>query len=173
MAYTPTSWKTGDTIDADKLNHIEEGIAALNDVTGATGTHWFTTGVDVQSGGTVNLTDITIPTGQHPAVNDLLADGHGDVYNLATVTDTAVTVGNALPINLKGPKGDKGDPGTAGVKGEKGDPGTAGAPGAKGADGKSVTAIALTKDANGAITGGTATLSDNSTIAITVTTAKA
>lgn len=48
-----------------------------------------------------------------------------------------------------------------GVKGEKGDPG---------ADGKSITAIALTVDGDGKVTGGTATLSDNSTIAITVTT---
>jgi hypothetical protein len=52
--------------------------------------------------------------------------------------------------------------------GPKGDPGAAGT---KGADGKSITAITLTKDGSGAITGGTATLSDKSTIAITVTTA--
>ena len=26
MAYTPTNWKCGDTITADKMNHIEEGI---------------------------------------------------------------------------------------------------------------------------------------------------
>lgn len=49
--------------------------------------------------------------------------------------------------------------------------GPAGAKGAAGADGKSVKAIALTVDADGKVTGGTATLSDNSTLAITVTTA--
>lgn len=68
---------------------------------------------------------------------------------------------------LKGDKGDKGD------KGEKGDTGAAGAKGAtgaKGADGKSVTAISLTTDADGKVTGGTCTLSDSSSIAITVTT---
>jgi len=27
MYYTKTNWKTGDTITADKLNHIEDGIA--------------------------------------------------------------------------------------------------------------------------------------------------
>lgn len=43
--------------------------------------------------------------------------------------------------------------------------------GAAGADGKSVKAIALTVDGDGKVTGGTATLSDNSTLAITVTTA--
>lgn len=61
---------------------------------------------------------------------------------------------------VQGPKGDKGD------TGPKGD---TGAQGPAGADGKSVKAIALTTNAEGAVTGGTATLSDNSTIQITVT----
>lgn len=56
-----------------------------------------------------------------------------------------------------------------GVKNEQAGP--AGAKGAAGADGKSVKAIALTVDGDGKVTGGTATLSDNSTLAITVTTA--
>lgn len=30
MAYVPTEWQTGDVIDAEKLNHAEEGIAAAN-----------------------------------------------------------------------------------------------------------------------------------------------
>lgn len=46
--------------------------------------------------------------------------------------------------------------------------GTNGTPGAKGADGKYITAIALTKDETGAITGGTATMNDKTTVAITV-----
>lgn len=58
--------------------------------------------------------------------------------------------------------------GPAGAAGAKGD---TGATGAKGADGKSVKAIALTVDGDAKVTGGTATLSDNSTLAITVTTA--
>lgn len=28
MSYTPTQWQTGDTITAEKLNHMEDGIAA-------------------------------------------------------------------------------------------------------------------------------------------------
>lgn len=28
MAYVPTTWNTGDTITADKLNHLESGVAA-------------------------------------------------------------------------------------------------------------------------------------------------
>lgn len=61
-------------------------------------------------------------------------------------------------------KGDKGDTGAAGAKG---------ATGAKGADGKSVTGLTLTKDASGNITSGTCTLSDGSSIPVTVTTATA
>lgn len=85
------------------------------------------------------------------------------------------------PIGPKGDKGDKGDTGTQGIqgekgeKGEKGDAGTQGpagqdgAQGATGPAGASVTAIELTADAEGNITGGTATLSDKSTVEITVT----
>ena len=59
--------------------------------------------------------------------------------------------------------------GTQGPKGDKGDKGDTGATGPAGTDGKSVTAIELTTNAEGAVTGGTATLSDKSTIPITVT----
>lgn len=59
--------------------------------------------------------------------------------------------------------------GTQGPKGDKGDKGDTGATGPAGTDGKSVTAIELTTNAEGAITGGTATLSDKSAIPITVT----
>ncbi len=74
-----------------------------------------------------------------------------------------------------GPQGPQGLQGPAGPKGDKGDKGPAGQNGAQGpagpagADGKSITAIALTTNAEGAVTGGTATLSDKSTIQITVT----
>lgn len=56
------------------------------------------------------------------------------------------------------------------LKGDTGERGSAGANGTNGADGKSVTAISLTTDSTGAVTGGTCTLSDSSSIAITVTT---
>lgn len=60
--------------------------------------------------------------------------------------------------------GPQGPQGPAGAKGDKGDPGAAG---------KSVKALALTADSTGKITGGTVTFSDNSTAAVTVTTAEA
>lgn len=72
---------------------------------------------------------------------------------------------------LKGQKGEKGDTGPAGPQGPAGAKGATGAAGAKGADGKSVKAISLTADSSGKITGGKCTLSDNSTLTITVTTA--
>lgn len=68
-----------------------------------------------------------------------------------------------IALGTQGPKGDKGD------KGDTGAQGATGATGPAGADGKSVTAIELTTNAEGAITGGTATLSDKSIISITVT----
>lgn len=67
---------------------------------------------------------------------------------------------------IQGPQGEKGEKGD---KGEIGPKGPAGQNGAAGADGKSVTAITLTTDETGRVTGGTATLSDKSTIEIIVT----
>ena len=72
-----------------------------------------------------------------------------------------------------GAKGEKGDTGPAGPQGPSGAKGATGAAGAKSADGKSVTAISLTTDASGKVTGGTCKLSDNSSISITVTTTPA
>lgn len=64
---------------------------------------------------------------------------------------------------VQGPQGPQGEIGPQGPKGDTG------AQGPAGAEGKSVTAIALTTDETGKVTGGTATLSDKSTIEITVT----
>ncbi|HIX43428.1 MAG TPA: collagen-like protein [Candidatus Kurthia intestinigallinarum] len=77
---------------------------------------------------------------------------------------------------VQGPQGVKGDTGVAGPKGDtgstgpKGDTGATGAKGAAGSNGKSVKAIALTTDVDGKVTGGSATLSDDSVVAITITT---
>lgn len=81
--------------------------------------------------------------------------------------------GEAGPTGPTGPKGDKGEPGEAGPVGPAGPKGDQGVPGTKGADGKSITAIALTTDESGKVTGGTATLSDQSTVEITVSQAGA
>ena len=76
------------------------------------------------------------------------------------VFDTIIDSVNDIP---GGKDGAKGATGAKGAKGDKGDTG------AKGADGKSLKAIALTTDTDGKVTGGTATLSDDSIITISVT----
>lgn len=55
------------------------------------------------------------------------------------------------------------------LKGETGTVGSTGSAGKDGVDGKSITAIEFVKDTTGAIISGTATLSDNSTLPITIT----
>lgn len=79
--------------------------------------------------------------------------------------------------NLKGETGATGPQGPIGPKGEKGEAGSIGPVGPQGpqgergpagTDGKSITAITLTKNEDGEITEGTATLSDGSAIQITI-----
>lgn len=75
----------------------------------------------------------------------------------------------------KGPKGDQGDPGVQGERGPKGDAGERGEQGpagAKGDAGATIQSIVLTKGADGAITGGTATLTDQTQVPITVSLAE-
>lgn len=78
-----------------------------------------------------------------------------------TVTASGNNTSKVFNFEFKNLKGETGPTGANGKDG---------APGAAGADGKSITAITLTKDSTGAITGGTATLSDQSQVTITVTT---
>ena len=82
--------------------------------------------------------------------------------------------GDTGPKGDAGPAGPKGDAGPAGPKGDagpagpKGDAGAKGANGSKGDPGLGIKAIELTTGEAGAITGGTATLTDDSTIDITI-----
>lgn len=69
----------------------------------------------------------------------------------------------------QGPAGEQGIQGPAGLQGERGEQGPAGA---KGDAGASIQSIVLTKGADGVITGGTATLTDQTQVPITVSLAE-
>lgn len=85
---------------------------------------------------------------------------------------------------VQGPKGEKGDPftyedftpqqlealrGPQGIQGPQGLAGQTGATGPQGPAGASVVSITLHSDTEGNIIGGTATLSDKTTVEITIT----
>lgn len=116
--------------------------------------------------------------GSGPAITGVKAAGLA-----AGATPTATLAGGVLTLGIPaGATGAAGPAGAAGARGATGATGPAGPAGAKGetgaagpagAAGRSVTAIALTKNAAGEVTGGTVTFSDKATAAITVTTATA
>ena len=87
----------------------DKGQDGTNGKNGARGSVTFTANIDVQSGTDVNKTDLTIPDGITPAVGDMVLDTKGDTYFISSVTADTVHVGQATAVNLKGPKGDKGD----------------------------------------------------------------
>lgn len=137
----------------------------------------------------VQLSDITGPegpkgeTGEAGAQGPAGADGSaatiriGEVTTGAAGSQASVTnegTENAAILNFSIPQGAAGTPGTPGQDGEDGADGT---PGAAGAAGASITGITLTltKDGEGAITGGsgTATLSTGGPIEFTVNVSEA
>lgn len=79
---------------------------------------------------------------------------------------------NAAVFDFVLPRGEAGPAGPAGKNGTNGADGARGPAGQNGADGKYVTKIQLTV-ADGAVTGGTATFNDESTVPIEVTSAPA
>ena len=143
----------------------------------------------------VQLSDITGPEGPKGETGEAGAQGPaGEDGSAATIQIGEVTTGaagsqasvtnagtaNAAILNFSIPQGVAGTPGIPGQDGEDGAdgaPGAAGTPGAAGADGASITGITLTltKDGEGAITGGsgTATLSTGGPIEFTVNVSEA
>lgn len=151
-----------------------------NDGTVQTDTMTVLNGVDGQDGtlGSTGATGAAAGFGTPTATIDANV-GTPSVTVTASGANTA-KVFNFAFRNLKG------EPGEQGIQGERGAAftyddftpeqlaslkGEPGSQGANGIDGKSITAINLVTDATGAIISGTATLSDDSTIEISVTTA--
>lgn len=94
MAYSPTSWKRGDIITADKLNKVETGLQAV-------------ASVDIQSAQATTLA----------AGASATAVIEGGVLKLGIPRGQTGAQGAA---GAQGAKGDKGDTGAQGAKGETG-----------------------------------------------------
>ena len=112
MAYNPTTWTTDDTITAEKLNHLEQGVA--NEQVGPQGPKGETGPAGAAAGfGTPTAT-----------VDD--TSGTPTVTVQASGPDTA----KVFAFSFTGLKGEKGDTGAQGPAGEKGDTGAQGPAGA-------------------------------------------
>ena len=113
---------------------------------GSNGTSPTVTTKQTDTGAEITITDVN---GSNTVVLTNGSNGaKGDSFKYTDFTTEQLA-------SLKGEKGEKGETGNAGI------------------DGKSITAINLVTDTNGAVVSGTATLSDASTINISITTATA
>lgn len=149
----------GDTGDAG-ADGAAATVAVGTVTTGAAGSD-----AAVTNSGTTSaaVLDFAIPKGEDgvtPSVT-IGTTTTGEAGTNAQVTNDG-TAPNVV-LNFVIPKGEKGDTGAAGAEGAQGPKGDTGAAGV------SITAIALTTDVDGKVTGGTATMSDSSTVTITVT----
>ena len=118
MAYDPTTWTTGDTITAEKMNHLEQGVA--NEQVGPQGPKGETgpagaDGADGAAAGSGTPTATVDATSGTPAV---------------TVQASGPDTAKVFAFSFTGLKGEKGDTGAQGPKGEKGDTGAQGPAGA-------------------------------------------
>lgn len=185
MAYTPTVWANGDVITADKLNKLENGVA--NEQVGPAG----------PAGSAATVTVGSVTTGEAGTEATVTNSGteSAAILDFVIPKGAAGTNGTDGAPGVDGAKGDPGavftpavspegelswtnngsldNPDPVNIKGQKGDAGEAGTPGATGAAGASIKAIELYTNEAGGVTGGKATLTDNSEITITVTTAPA
>lgn len=108
MAYTPTVWKTGDVITAEKMNKLEQGVQ--NEQVGPQG--------PAGAAGATGPAGASAGFGTPTATVDANT-GTPSVTVSASGPDTAKVFSFAFK-NLKGAKGDKGDTGDPGEQGPAG-----------------------------------------------------
>lgn len=120
MSYDPTEWKTGDTITAEKMNKLEQGVA--NEQVGPAGPAGKdgedgAPGADGADGAAAGFGTCTATVDNNTGVPSVEVQTSGP--------DTAKVFAFTFK-NLKGAKGDKGDTGDTGPKGDPGEQGEAG-----------------------------------------------
>jgi hypothetical protein len=108
MAYSPTTWTTGDTITAEKMNHLEQGVA--NEQVGPQGPKG-ETGPAGATGAAGAAAGFGTPTATVDATS-----GTPAVTVQASGPDTA----KVFAFSFTGLKGEKGDTGAQGPQGPAG-----------------------------------------------------
>ena len=145
MSYEPKTWKTGDIIEAEALNHMENGIAAVEKQQGPAGPAG-------QDGAAAEITEVTATVDASTGTPSVTVTPGG--------TAQARTFAFAFK-NLKGAKGDKGDTGATGADGQDGATGPAGK--------NAPTITGCTINVTGTVISGQLTMSEGEPIAITGT----
>lgn len=114
MAYSKTNWKNGETpLNADNMNHIEEGVASNDSRISILEKTTPESGKD----GLSLLTGHGVPADSAGAEGDSYIDL--DSWNYYTKSATAWAVSGNIK-GAQGPKGDQGPQGNPGIQGQQG-----------------------------------------------------